>query len=648
MNTPPPPDHVILQDPSAPLPWRHYLPIALLALIGLLATGIAFRQVTNWERQRTDSTFEEAARDRVLVIQRELEHSLGLIQDLGNLFDASRQIRRYEFHKFVAPVLKRYSSIQALQWIPGVSGTERQDFELAARTSIPWFIITERDAKGRLLPAGRRGEYFPILYIQPFQPNQALLGLDLGMEPAARPILTRAAETGRMMMTESQALLNNADQAYRFVAYQPVYQGGEAADREDAGTAEIREAPRPPLRGYSAGIFRLGDIVEHALTNLTPSGIDISFYDASPDEAGRLLYLHSSRKRGAETDAQAPPSGAVTGPRLYAQTLNIANREWKVICAPIGGEFEPDLWGGWVVLVSGLAFNLLLTAYLSSLVGRATEVRRLVAKRTTQLLEANQALASEITERERAERKLQRLNLTLERRVAKRSAEAERRAEDLEQFAYVTSHDLKAPLRAIANLAGWLQEDLADKLDDATREQLTLLHDRVGRMHALIEGLLSYSRVGRTESVREVVDVADLLEEIVDSLSPPDGFVVEIGDGMPTLNTDRLHLGQVFANLLSNSLKHRDTPEGHVWITVRELDKMYEFTVADDGPGIAPEYQDKVFMMFQTLSPRDYGSDTGIGLALVKKIVQEHGGSITLRSEPGQGASFRFTWQKSG
>jgi signal transduction histidine kinase len=144
------------------------------------------------------------------------------------------------------------------------------------------------------------------------------------------------------------------------------------------------------------------------------------------------------------------------------------------------------------------------------------------------------------------------------------------------------------------------------------------------------------------------VDIGELLAEIIDSLAPPDGVTIDVAANMPTLHTDRLHLYQVFSNLLSNSIKHGRCEQGHVGVTVHDRGEYYEFTVTDDGPGIAPEFHDKIFMMFQTLAVNDYGSNTGIGLALVKKIVQEHGGSITLESAEGSGATFRFSWPKQG
>ncbi|HXK56040.1 MAG TPA: ATP-binding protein, partial [Gammaproteobacteria bacterium] len=272
------------------------------------------------------------------------------------------------------------------------------------------------------------------------------------------------------------------------------------------------------------------------------------------------------------------------------------------------------------------------------------KIRQLVELRTAELIDVNAALNNEILERRAAEKELKELNDDLEYRVVVRSSEAERRARDLEQFAYVASHDLKAPLRAISNLTDWISEDLEGKLNAESAEQLALLQDRVQRMNALIEGLLEYSRVGRTAGSDSLVDTHELLKEIVDSLSPPKGFTIKLGKELPVFHTDRLLLGQVFSNLISNSLKHHGGKKGRIRIECRKIGQFYEFSVSDDGVGIAPEYHNKVFMIFQTLQAKDYGSNTGIGLALVKKIVEEQGGWITLESQPGKGTLFRFAW----
>ncbi len=222
----------------------------------------------------------------------------------------------------------------------------------------------------------------------------------------------------------------------------------------------------------------------------------------------------------------------------------------------------------------------------------------------------------------------------------------EKRNQELDQFAYVTSHDLKAPLRAIANLSQWIEEDISDVLTDETRHQMDLLRGRVHRMEALINGLLQFSRSGRVLSDKSSVSVASLLTEIIDSLAPPASFTVEIAPNMPTLVTERLPLEQVFSNLIGNAIKHHPRPDGKVQIFVQDEGSTYEFAISDDGKGIAPEYHEKIFGIFQTLEARDRCENTGIGLAIVKKIVENHGGKIKIVSQEGKGAIFSFTWNK--
>ena len=226
------------------------------------------------------------------------------------------------------------------------------------------------------------------------------------------------------------------------------------------------------------------------------------------------------------------------------------------------------------------------------------------------------------------------------------TVQLEKRNEELTQFAYVTSHDLKAPLRAIANLSEWIEEDIEDKLDQDTRHHLNLLRGRVYRMENLINGLLQYSRIGRNKQKPEEVNVNQLLAEVIDSLAPSPEFNIEIIGEMPTFVTERLPLRQVFSNLISNGIKHHNRPDGQLDIAVTDLGQSYQFTITDDGPGIAPEFQEKVFTIFQTLKARDTVENTGIGLSITKKTVESHGGSIHLESQVSQGAKFQFTWPK--
>ncbi|PSB49429.1 PAS domain S-box protein [Chamaesiphon polymorphus] len=222
------------------------------------------------------------------------------------------------------------------------------------------------------------------------------------------------------------------------------------------------------------------------------------------------------------------------------------------------------------------------------------------------------------------------------------------RNEELDSFVRIASHDLKAPLRAIANLAEWIEEDITDRLSEDEREQFELLRQRVHRMSALIDGLLRYSRLGRQDLATETVDLSQLIAETIDSIDPPVGFKIEIVSPLPTLAAKRILLGQVFANLMSNAIKHHQRIDGRIEISAKDCGNYYQFSIADDGPGIpVGEARDRIFEIFQTLKPSNSTENTGIGLAMVKKIVEGEGGRIWLDNDRVTGACFCFTWLKA-
>ena len=253
----------------------------------------------------------------------------------------------------------------------------------------------------------------------------------------------------------------------------------------------------------------------------------------------------------------------------------------------------------------------------------------------------------DISERKQAEQALQQFNEQLEHQVKERTVELTKRLQELDQFAYVASHDLKSPLRAIDHLAQWISADAADLLPPASRDHLEKLRGRITRMEKLLDDLLAYSRADRYHYNIGKVDVNLLLDDIVRLVTPPQGFAVSVQMPLPVFVAHKVPLETVLRNLINNAIKHHDRTDGQVQVTVQDLGEFFEFSVSDDGPGIAPEFHERIFQIFQTLRPRDQVEGSGMGLAIVKKIVESRNGHITIASALGQGTTFRFTWPKA-
>jgi light-regulated signal transduction histidine kinase (bacteriophytochrome) len=220
----------------------------------------------------------------------------------------------------------------------------------------------------------------------------------------------------------------------------------------------------------------------------------------------------------------------------------------------------------------------------------------------------------------------------------------EKSNKELDQFAYVVSHDLKAPLRAIASLAEWIEEDLDDKITPESLANLELLRGRVLRMESLIHGILAYSKAGKNKGELKIIDLNKLIFDIVDSINPSSNIKINIQPHLPSIECEETKLHQVLGNLISNAIKYMDKPFGKINICYLDLEGMCQISIEDNGPGIEKEYHNRIFVIFQTLFARDEVESTGIGLSIVKKIIEDQGGKIWVESELGKGSKFIFTW----
>jgi signal transduction histidine kinase len=234
----------------------------------------------------------------------------------------------------------------------------------------------------------------------------------------------------------------------------------------------------------------------------------------------------------------------------------------------------------------------------------------------------------------------------LNRELSLREEILKRTNAELEQFAYIVSHDLKAPIRAISGLATWIKEDLGNSASEDIKNKLDLLKSRVILMNNLIDGVLQYSRIGRINTEMQKIDINEIISSTLELLDKRE-FNIIVQPNLPVIYGNRVVVGQVFQNLLSNSIKHHPRNDGKIKVSCHDLGDFWEFCVEDDGKGIPKDDQKDIFIIFNTFRTKANTDSTGIGLALCKKIVEQSGGEIWVESDEGFGAKFFFTWPKN-
>lgn len=578
--------------------WRpRLLSVALPLCTAFGLVVLVYEVVGERENEAIAASFQR----RVETLNRDLYHDLRVhaeaLWSIRSFFAGSEEVGRDEFVVFVRRALSAYPGLLALSWNPRVHAEERDAFEARiARELDESFEIREHDEAGRLVRAADRSEYVVVQYIEPFTGNQAALGFDVSSEPIRRTALERARDTGEPAATQRIRLLQNPGSESGFLLFLPIYESDTSPP-----TLAARDAS---LRGYAVAVLRVDALLEAAFEGLDTDGVVLNLRDEWAPPAERLLGRYPTGPGAAEPAPLAARYAVVAH-------HHVGGRSWAAHFFPTVDYLAAQpTWQAWLVLAGGLTFTGLLGAFLLVITGRAV----LEAERLNEIAEVNH-----------------RLELT---------------NEELARFAYAASHDLRSPLRGVGQLVELTLADHGEALPAEARDHLEMIHTRVHRMAKLLDDLLEYSRVGWLKDEPEAVDTTELVGEIV-ALTPESERFEFALDDMPVLRTSRVPLAQVLRNLVANAIKHHDRDRGRIEIACEEEDDHYVFAVRDDGPGIPPEDEARVFEMFQTLQPRDGGHGSGMGLALVRKIVTNRGGEVWLESDGGRGATIRFRWPKT-
>ena len=400
------------------------------------------------------------------------------------------------------------------------------------------------------------------------------------------------------------------------------------------------------LRQWESRHVRLGELIDNAqiqdddVRALLPE--IITRHDVMGSLFKKLIGLDL---QGLPADRAALAERAIVS-RLLTQSLALASLNERIVVSVRQHQQSFEQWTV-VIVASVLIISVAVMAILYfSTLSRLTQQVHALSDAVLRLGEGSldepiqQTADSDFNEPFRA---LEQTRVRLARAVKHLQQE---RA-DLDHFVYVASHDFKAPLRGIDNLATWIEEDAGESLNAEAREHLQMLRRRVTRLEVLLDDLLAYSRAGRVKIEPETVDTSELVKMVVSDIGPPDGVRVEIDPNMPVIVSPRAPLGHVFFNLIANAIKHHDRSDVLIRIDGEPFKNGYKFRVADDGPGIPEKFRQRIFEMFQTLRPRDEVEGSGMGLAISKRLVQSYHGTVDVISGEGRNSTFEFTWYPS-
>lgn len=564
--------------------------------------------------QESEKTFQE--------IKASLNQSLSVLEAIKIYYLSSVNITREEFKTYTGFFLKKSNNILALEWAPLVESNEKNDYELKMQQeSFSEFQITERDPQGAIIPAANRKEYFPVQFVEPYEDNKEVLGLDVASDGTRFNTLMKSRNNGRPFSTEPITLFRKPEVGKHFFVFNPVF-----INKDDPSELSRNE---DNFAGFVVGVFNLGQTFEAVQRDLAVKRLNLTILDESVKEPIYTTFVNQEQiEKSNEFRVE--------------ETIFFAGRSWRLILQPTHHYISfrksnhPILFlmiGILMTTIFAINFNLKLVEKRHN---DLVLIQNEELKHLTNVAERVKKDAVEYADR--LEKALKETQFT--------KAELERSNKDLEEFAYVASHDLQEPLRMISGFTQLLEKKYKDQLDATAIEYIHFANDGAMRMQTLVEALLQYSRVGKKDASYDKVDLNDVINLVLadlDFLIKESDAQIKVGQ-LPVLFANRAQMVQLFQNLVSNALKFREHGRSvEIEVACERKNDFWQFSVKDNGIGIDPKFSDRIFVIFQRLHPHKKYPGTGIGLSLCKKIVENYKGRIWLVSEPGKGCVFYFT-----
>lgn len=573
---------------------RRWIGVAVPLALALVAVGALFLDATRRAEAEVRAEFAAHARGASDAFARELDRAAAFLESAAALMGTIPTVDQAEFDAFARPWLAANPAPQSLAWARVVPAAARADVEAEERgEGLAGFRILEARDPTRpvfgpedLVHAAPRPVHVPVTHVAPRDASGLMLGFDFLSEPRRRAALERARDDGQIVATAGVSLLAHPGTT-GVVLVAPVY-----AATVSPSTVEAR---RRELRGFVVGALPLADLAAGLPDRARIPDVRLGVVDLT--------------ERPAQTLVEVGNGG--TGNR-WSTVYAFAGRQWRLDVVEIGP--IPHSQAAWYVLAAGLAFTGLLAAFVLDMGARATRVELAVAVRTAELERANVALA--------------------------------RSNQELLRFAWVASHDMREPLRAIASFAELLEMDYGPKLEPKARDRLARISRAARRMRSLVDAILAFARVG-TEGApfapTPLRDCADVALAVLRPTIEACGAEVVVGD-LPVVDCDRAQIAHVFRNLIDNGIRyHCPDRAPRVDIGSERAPEGWIVSVRDNGIGIDERHYERVFEMIERIQTGDEESHgLGMGLAICRRIVERHGGRIWIASVPGEGTVVRF------
>ncbi|WP_258546826.1 CHASE domain-containing protein [Psychromonas sp. B3M02] len=622
---------------------KSFVVAVVVSLIGVLSTYSVSLKVANQLKSENSLKIENTAKQVSIYLQDSIDKSLNELRGLQAFYSVEREeLSQVEFNRYMDILdIKSRNYIQALSWVPLIKADEKEEYLARLRREHPTFNIVKRDENNQLIISPDKDEYTPVTYFSSIQLNKKALGFDLSSNDTRRKTLELARNSGKMATTGKINLVQQAKNLTGALIIAPVYNKGLATD----SVAERINA----LRGYVTGVFKINVLMENAERYADMKGLQLTLLDIEENKID-LLY-------GSDITANTLSFDLAVPERQWQLHVTLNTALLESIESP--SVIKWILAGGIVIsLLLGIAIYSLLVSIVRAknisllseeLQTQNSRLEEKVDQRTQSLADKNSQLKENVEVLEKQRGLLSRLMTEAEQakmEAQSRAVELSRSNKELDEFAYVASHDLKAPLRGIDQLATWVIEDIEEGELEEIPEHLKMMRSRIGRLESLLNDLLEYSQVNHRSDSLSMIDSKVVINELFVLVSPLNSFTLICDGEMPVFSSFRAPFEQVVRNLLSNAIKHHHQKQGTINVRCEDLGEFYQFSVEDDGPGISKKYQEEIFKMFKTLKPRDETEGSGMGLALIKKIVEYYNGEVNIQSQEGEGCTFYFTWPK--